>query len=921
MEKKLLPKTGWTLSFLILVTAVRVFFVLAGAYIVFTGLPFQTGNPMDPRFVFSYPKVVLTGKNNTVWVIDKGQRRISKLGEGNRIEWVVNGSQKGKGKFDKALIIGADADGLLWIVNSIINQDEDTTEREEIFSLRSDGSFGPIIEARDYDKETRADFYNAMTFVQLLDGHIFYFYPLGYGKSELTDIESATGFITKKTLALDCLAYISIIIGPDGSMYLLDNRGDINIADSKGNLSMFSPNPETGPLQLRMPLDMVRSPDGYFHVLDSKNRIIDITSDGKRSPGLLAEDQKISFQALMVSVDGILSGADEYSGNPVKLLDDGSRVIFSKPVYSLYLQIKHWCIWILLVLALISAFTLMVMMYIRFFKRRIPLILKQLLIFIPLMIAAVVAIAILIYSQMYSNMRNQINNNLLLLSQIGARQLDPEKLAALDPTVGLFDDFKSSAEYKYLEKNLNDFVGGNSDSWNASTYAYVYRKYGDNWYVVGPWEYVELYVKDIPEFAQILDDGKYRVIRYDDVYGSWYSGLAPIMDAEGKVIAVLEVTINGLIFDQFNQAFAKELMRSILIILILLIGFFSAFTWFLLLSLKSLKQGATRITEGNYDVEIGIHSRDELEDLGTAFNRMSREIQKQILHVTNLNKANSKFVPSEILHFLGKESILEISLGDHMKGTMSVLFSDIRGFTGISEKMTPDENFRFINEYLCLMGPVIREERGFIDKYIGDAIMAIFPRSSDDALHAAIEMLERLEIMNRGHPEREKIRLGIGIHIGNVMMGIIGEEERYEGTVIADAVNLASRLEGLTKQYGVAVMVTEDTIRSLNHPELFEMRKLDLVRVKGKQKPSEVYEVISPLDIRREYKLATKAQYIEGFELYRREEFSRAGEIFNSLLTRCPEDKAVESLARRCARMKVEGAPAGWDGSIELREK
>lgn len=895
--------------------------VLAGILVTLSGSPLRTGNPLESDFRFVNPKAVLAGTSGDYLVLDKAQQRVCKIAPDDRVEWTVDGAQKGPRTLDKIWMIGTDEKGTVWVQNIVINREEATTEREEILPLGADGRIGTPIDFRDYDKETRADFYNAMTFIQLYDGIISYFYPLGGDRSELTRIDTYTGEIEVETVSFDCLSFTDIHIESSSLFYLLDNRGSVWTSDAEGNMRIFSANPDDGPLQLRMPLSMLHDESGAFHVLDSKNRILDISADGSRKVDMLDEGRDISLPVLLMNARGLLSGPDEHSGNPVIFCADGSLSVRTGQRYSFSMQIGRLGVWFVLFLAAAALCRLAFRVYVNFFKRRVPLIIKQLVLFIPLIIIAVILIAVLIYSQMFLNLENQVNRNLLLLSQIGSRQMDSAPLERIDPTSGLFDDLKSGDDYKYLDTYLNDFVGGNLDSWNSSTYAYLYRKYRTDWYIIGPWEYVELYVYSKPEFNQVLADGKARVLRYDDVYGQWYSGLSPVRDADGNIIAIFEVTINGQIFDQFNEQFARDLFRSVIIILVLLIGFFSGSTWFLLLSLKSLKQGAICITEGNYDHEIGIHSRDELEDLGTAFNRMSSEIRKQILYVTDLNKANSKFVPSEFLRFLGKNSIIDISLGDHMEGNMSVLFSDIRGFTGISEKMSPNENFHFINEYLELMGPVIREKQGFIDKYIGDAIMAIFPRRADDALQAAMEMLGRLDAFNKRNPDWGCIRFGIGIHTGRIMMGIIGESERYEGTVIADAVNLASRLEGLTKQYGVSVLISEETVASLSRPEDFDMRQLDLVRVKGKQKPSAVYEVVSKVDPLREYKLDTRETYRDAFALYRKQDFTPAAVLFQSLLERCPEDKAAESLLRRCERLRAEGLSATWDGIIELRDK
>jgi class 3 adenylate cyclase len=213
--------------------------------------------------------------------------------------------------------------------------------------------------------------------------------------------------------------------------------------------------------------------------------------------------------------------------------------------------------------------------------------------------------------------------------------------------------------------------------------------------------------------------------------------------------------------------------------------------------------------------------------------------------LTELNEAFRRYVPQEFLRLLRKDSVVHIKLGDCIERRMTVLFSDIRSFTTLSESMSPQANFDFINSYLRAMEPMVSRHHGFIDKYIGDAIMALFDREPDDAVRAAIDMLRALRAYNA---DREgnglaAIQIGIGINTGNLMLGTIGGEAHMEGTVISDAVNLASRVESMTKLYGVELLVSEDARAAMADPAAFHMREIDHVRVRGKTQPVRLYEI------------------------------------------------------------------------------
>ncbi|HEY9607541.1 MAG TPA: CHASE2 domain-containing protein [Allocoleopsis sp.] len=282
--------------------------------------------------------------------------------------------------------------------------------------------------------------------------------------------------------------------------------------------------------------------------------------------------------------------------------------------------------------------------------------------------------------------------------------------------------------------------------------------------------------------------------------------------------------------------------------------------------------------------------------------RAELERQKFINQLYELNQANERFVPRQFLQLLNKESISDVNLGDQVELSLSVLFADIRDFTTLSEKMTPEENFKFINAYLSRMEPAILGNNGFIDKYIGDAIMALFSRNADDAVKAAIDMLHRLTLYNttRTKPERPPLQIGIGINTGSAMLGTVGGHNRMDGTVIGDAVNLASRLEGLTKEYGVSLVISHHTFQHLHHPISYSFRFIDQVKVKGKSESVSVFEIFDadPPEL-CEGKLATKTIFEQGLFHYRMQAFKEAMQLFQDCLKMNPKDTVAQIYLER----------------------
>lgn len=287
-----------------------------------------------------------------------------------------------------------------------------------------------------------------------------------------------------------------------------------------------------------------------------------------------------------------------------------------------------------------------------------------------------------------------------------------------------------------------------------------------------------------------------------------------------------------------------------------------------------------------------------------------QEKQNYTRKLWQLNQANERFVPRQFLQLLDKHSIVDVQLGDNVQKEMTVLFADIRGFTRISEGMTPEDNFKFINAFLSRMNPAISNHFGFIDKYIGDAIMALFSRvvHADDAIQGAIAMLKILENYNqtRQRPDRPPIRIGLGLNSGLMRCGTVGGDQHMESTVISDAVNLASRLERLTKTYRTNLLISHHTFLRLENHENYHIRLIDHVTVSGKSIAVSVYEVFDadPPEMVLG-KQESKSNFEQALVLYRLGQFIKAQKLFTVCLERSPQDYVSQLYIDRCQQHMV----------------
>jgi adenylate cyclase len=289
-----------------------------------------------------------------------------------------------------------------------------------------------------------------------------------------------------------------------------------------------------------------------------------------------------------------------------------------------------------------------------------------------------------------------------------------------------------------------------------------------------------------------------------------------------------------------------------------------------------------------------------------------------------LTQSFARFFPPEYLKFLKKESVTQLQLGDHISKEMAMMFSDIRSFTTLSEQMTPEEHFDFVNTYLSQVAPIIRAYDGVIVKFLGDGMMSAFPNSVDDAVAAGIEKFNRVQAYNqqRGVIGHLPIEIGMGIHVGHMMLGIVGEQNRLQGDAFSDHVNLAARLEGLTKFYGASLIISKDVLDRLNHPDHYQIRFLDRVIVKGRTEAIAIYEILDTCDKKTQYlKLQTLSDFEQGLMYYCAGGFTDAQHYFEKVLKVNSLDKAARLYLDRVQQLTQEGTPMNWDGTWAFTQK
>jgi adenylate cyclase len=344
-------------------------------------------------------------------------------------------------------------------------------------------------------------------------------------------------------------------------------------------------------------------------------------------------------------------------------------------------------------------------------------------------------------------------------------------------------------------------------------------------------------------------------------------------------------------------------------------------------ALRRLAEGTAAVQAGQFMVTVPVETNDEVGQLATAFNRMVEEIRTR----EKIKEAFGKFVDPRIVANLIATTSGDIDRAERQ--VVTVFFSDIAGFTSMSEQLTASAIVNMLNHYFTAVTAPIREHHGFVDKYIGDGLMAFWaaPFSPGDthaasACLAAVQQQMAIDGLNKDLPNLVGLRRGaptlrvhMGIATGEVIVGTIGSAVSKSFTVIGDTVNVASRLVGANDLYGTRIVVSEDAVR-LARQEV-EFRELDLITVVGRSEPIRIFELLGPTGNLQpgEDELAT--EFDNGLKAYRARDWMAAERHFKRCLEIRPEDRPSALYLSRITEMRINAPPADWNGVWHLHKK
>ncbi|MCK1384535.1 adenylate/guanylate cyclase domain-containing protein [Bradyrhizobium sp. 21] len=441
----------------------------------------------------------------------------------------------------------------------------------------------------------------------------------------------------------------------------------------------------------------------------------------------------------------------------------------------------------------------------------------------------------------------------------------------------------------------------------------------------------------VTELRRNLDEGNTKLLKQVEAKDmaqarGTLEQLDTSRDAFNRKVDVIRADMLTQVFFSTTQVISRQYQAIIVSGAVTLLAAVVGFAFALLVSsgitrpVRLLLAGTREVEAGRFDKTITVSTQDEIGELAAAFNRMT----EQLRHNERVRETFGRYIDPKVVQGLIDRPEVAI---DGERRLMTIMFCDMSGFTAMSEGMTPRGLVRVMNHYFTVMSAPIRSNRGIIDKYIGDAIMAYwgppFIEEDEPALLAglaAIDMVDQVPALQKQLPDLLGIRampalcdLRIGIATGEVLTGSIGSELMMSFTVMGDAVNLASRLEAVNKVYGTRILIAQASADAIG-PHI-ELREVDRLAVAGQSAPQTIFEVMGRAGALAAAHESLRAHYAEGLAAYRARRFDEARAAFNAALEAVPGDGPSRALLARIAQFEANPPDEGWDGAWRLEQK
>lgn len=802
------------------------------------------------------------------------------------------------------------ADNKLYCHVAVYNEDAYLTDSESIYEIGSDGKITHELIHYDYtDYDNQPSYQVMIKGLHFYDGMLRFIYKAS-DNITLMAIDSDNPQENFQTVVEDN-TYSEIIQcngTSDGNYIALKNNGEICSISYDGELeSIYKFSYDSRNNTSVFPIDVFMH-NGEIYLLAEKEELIIYKFDNKDnwnrlafinkhtqtsdSVGLFSYNMGEMNNVLTINVNEFLYTLDDNAD--VQLYDMNTTlpvsIILAMSLKSILPVIGIICLIIGLPLGIGNIM-----------KWRFTVLSKQLISTIPIVFAMLTIVIIIMFSSMTSLSTEDILRETIAINEIAAARFsDDEDISSITG----YDSVDNGHAQK-LSNELRTFINGNKSQWSRKYNMALYvRTIGEEFVCVATSDGSGMFMNNRISTVEPIDRNFYEntnTFAADVGFGEDAKNLqlvllTPIYQQDGSYDAIVLLNASQSNLTEEIISAGKSLLITVALWVILLIIVITAVSAVNTNSLRQAQNVVSVIAGGDFSKRVEKYSRDEVGEICAGVNNMAARLEEFFEERIRNEQFYYKFVPEKFRELLYKENFTDLELGDAQSKDLSILFCDIRAYSLNSEMMTAKESFDFINKIYGKGGPIIREHNGFIDKYIGDAIMALF-ESADDAVAAGIELYKAIAL--NPNPQEDfglsSVKIGIGIHSGMSRIGIVGEEERMSGTVISNTVNISSRIESLTKRYGAGMIISKDTLDRMKHQDTLSTRYLGMVQVAGVNEISALYEVLNCLtDEQRAPKEETKLEFREAVRTYHSGNPEQSVEIFRRIHAKNPADPAPQ---------------------------
>lgn len=736
------------------------------------------------------------------------------------------------------------------------------------------------------------------------------------------------------TVALPVATYVALArIGPGASVVFSTRKGAVGVGTSTGRIQWLYHTPSGIGSQPRALAVDTSTRTVYF--LDAlQNKFVSVSMDPPFVDKILADTshpapidwadlQSLAGSHLLLGVSSGDSGSSYFHmASNGRMLDQSSQLTLNTAA-----QWEQWKYWLLLLLEILLGLFLFWYLYYVMFRKRLYLFLQQMLLFVP------ISVGVMLYYQANINQSftNQItrdsNAYLPLIASQGARLVSGNALEQISSTRDYMD-----SPYRSLKSTMQTIHDSRIPNWSGGLYNTLYTYMNHQLYVVMD---DDNSVQMMTPFA--VDSTDMKVLHgqvyqgsWIDASGEWHYAIAPVKDSHGHIVGIYEV---GKDLVGVEKQTARTLGRLNLIqwiLLLVIAGMFILTTILILIPISRLGKGAMRLASGQFGAVIRARKwltfHDEIEDLTDSFNVMSKRIKGFVDDIEHMKEAYYRFVPEPFVHALGKRDLVNVGLGDQSETETTMLVCNLRNLIELSQRLTPQQNFDVVNEFLGVIGPAIRDNHGFISKYMGSSVLALFPESPEHAIQAATDIRHRVWQWTDSADVNElgALEISIGIHTGTAMLGIIGEEDRLDTGVISQDASLASLLEEMCAPMSSTTLISEAVIT-----KLAETRRDDMpafrVRDVGALWIPELGRSLHAFDVyegdrtdMRNLKHLTEELFERGVLLFQQGRFYDARETFVRVIQQNRFDTAAKLYFFASDKIFQEGVSNDWDGTLRL---